>query len=118
MEQSIREMLENDEVELAHRIAEVEKALQRKYGAKVAISGAKVDLALLQRAIDEGVFSSKRGSELQSVGLAVGNVAANELGLKWVMVEDEYGTDPALQDPDTEEVFQALTLISGHLGED
>lgn len=115
MELSIRELLEADESELVHRISEVERLLQRKFGASAKLSGAKEDLALLQRGLDESAFSSRQPGVMQSVGLAVGAVAVGELGLKWVMVEDEYGTDPALQDPDTEQVFHALTLVSSRL---
>ncbi|MDQ3262680.1 MAG: DUF3806 domain-containing protein [Myxococcota bacterium] len=113
MEQSIRELLETDETELGHRIAEVEKLLQRKYG-KLTLSGEKSEVAVLQKAIDDGVLSPRQAGTLQNAGLAFGSIAVQAHGLRWVMVEDDYGTDPALQDPDTEQVFQALTLISNH----
>lgn len=115
MEQSIRELLEADEAELSHRISEVERLLQRKFGATSKLVGSKEDLPLLQRGLDESVFSARNAGLLQNVGLAFGAVAVAELGLRWVMVEDEYGTDPALQDPDSEQVFHALTLVSARL---
>lgn len=114
MDHSIRDMLEADETELAHRISEVERLLQRKFGS-ASLTGGKEDLPLLQRGLEEGAFSSRAAGVLQNVGLAFGNIAVREVGLKWVMVEDEYGTDPALQDPETDQLFHALTLISSHL---
>jgi hypothetical protein len=36
--------------------------------------------------------------KLQSLGVTCGDALAQELGLSWVTVEDEYGSDPALHD--------------------
>jgi len=105
MDRSIREMLEADETELTLRLADVEKILQRRYGKSGTLKGAKPDLAVLQRALDDRVKDLMRPAGIQNMGLAVGNVLANELGLRWVMAEDEYGSDPALQNPGDGAVF-------------
>jgi hypothetical protein len=55
------------------------------------------DLPVLQRLIDDRAFSKTQTYELQSLGIAFGDVLASELRLQWVMVTDEYGTDPTLR---------------------
>lgn len=117
MEHAIREMLEAEETELALRIAALEQVLQKHYGKATRLTGKKVDLELLQRALDDRLKELQKPLLLQDVGLAFGNVLANELGLKWVIVEDDYGSDPALQQPSTEQLVHPLTLITARIEE-
>jgi hypothetical protein len=70
------------------------------------------DLSVLQRLIDDKVFSKTQTYELQSLGIAFGDVLASELPLRWVMVTDEYGTDPTLRFKGTAVQINALTIIS------
>lgn len=114
-ERTIREMLEADEDELAYRLRELEKILRRHYGKGTRLSGKRSDLALLQRALDDKANELSKPAIVQSLGLAFGNVLANELGLDWVIVEDEYGSDPALRHPETDALLHPLTMISGQL---
>jgi Domain of unknown function (DUF3806) len=50
--------------------------------------------------------------KLQSLGIVFGDALAQELGLIWVAVEDEYGRDPALSVPGTSLLSFPLTAIS------
>jgi hypothetical protein len=50
--------------------------------------------------------------KLQSLGITFGDVLAQKMGLAWVAVEDEYGRDPALQDPGTSILVFPMTMIS------
>ena len=70
------------------------------------------DLPVLQRLIDDRAFSKTQLYELQSLGVAYGDVLASELPLRWVMVTDEYGTDPTLRFKSTTVQINALTMIS------
>lgn len=50
--------------------------------------------------------------KLQCLGITFGDALAQELGLKWVIVEDEYGRDPALILEGTSIISFPLTAIS------
>jgi hypothetical protein len=49
--------------------------------------------------------------KLQCLGITFGDALAQELGLKWVTVEDEYGRDPALVVEGTSIITFPLTAI-------
>jgi hypothetical protein len=76
------------------------------------------DLPVLQRLIDDRAFSKTQTYELQSLGIAFGDVLASELRLQWVMVTDEYGTDPTLRFKGTTVQVNALTMISKRIEKD
>jgi hypothetical protein len=50
--------------------------------------------------------------KLQCLGITFGDALAQELGMKWVVVEDEYGRDPALCFADSAVLAFPLTSIS------
>jgi hypothetical protein len=50
--------------------------------------------------------------KLQCLGITFGDAVAQELGLEWVSVEDEYGRDPALRLSGTSVILFPLTMIS------
>lgn len=50
--------------------------------------------------------------KLQSLGITFGDALADELGLEWVAVEDAYGRDPALRDPNSSILTFPMTAIS------
>jgi uncharacterized protein DUF3806 len=78
-----------------------------------AFSGdSEHDLALLQRAIDEPALPPHDTLGWQSLGIAFGAILVRELGLHWVMVDDEYGRDPALRFSNTDTLVFPLTMIS------
>ena len=70
------------------------------------------DLPILQRLIDERVFSESQTYELQGLGVVFGDVLASELPLRWEMITDEYGTDATLRFKDTSININAPTMIS------
>ena len=49
---------------------------------------------------------------MQSLGVTFGDALAQRLGLSWVTVEDEYGSDPALHEDGTTIVVFPVTTIS------
>jgi hypothetical protein len=69
-------------------------------------------LRLLQVILDEGWISSNETAKLQSLGIVFGDAIAEKMELLWVMVEDEYGRDPALMVPKTTILAFPLTAIS------
>ncbi|MBL8484865.1 MAG: DUF3806 domain-containing protein [Rhodocyclaceae bacterium] len=79
--------------------------------------GTSADLRVLQAIIDSKALSASQTWELQSLGIALGDVFANEKGLRWVIVEDEYGRDPALRYKETSNLVFPLTMIAKRIEE-
>ncbi|MGA8202371.1 MAG: DUF3806 domain-containing protein [Candidatus Sulfotelmatobacter sp.] len=75
-------------------------------------------MPILQGLIDEGAFSKSETYELQSLGVAFGDVLVSELPLRWVKVTDEFGTDPTLRFKQTTLQINALTMISKRVEKD
>jgi len=109
------ELSRNDEARLEQQRAVIESAAKR-YGAR--LSKTKTDLPVLQKLIDDGVFKKSQRYELQCLGVAFGDVLTSEFPLRWVMVTDEYGTDPTLLFKKTTVQINALTMISKRVEND
>jgi hypothetical protein len=99
------------------RQREVIAEAAKRYGMG-PLTGSKADLPILQKLIDQRVFKKSQQHELQSLGVVFGDVLSNELPLRWVMVTDEYGTDPTLQFKKTTVQINALTMISKRIERD
>lgn len=69
-------------------------------------------LRLLQTILDAGWIEASETVKLQCLGITLGDALVQELGLEWVMVEDEYGRDPAIRKPGTTVIAFPLTMIS------
>jgi hypothetical protein len=69
-------------------------------------------LHLLQVILDSGWIESDETAKLQNLGIAFGDAMAQELGLEWVIVEDEYGHTPSLRFPGTTVIAFPRTMIS------
>ena len=110
------ELSHEDSTRLEQQRAIVAAAKQR-YGTS-SLTKTAADLSVLQRLIDDKVFSKTQTYELQSLGIAFGDVLASELPLRWVMVTDEYGTDSTLRFRNTSLNVNALTIISRRVERD
>jgi hypothetical protein len=69
-------------------------------------------LSLLETILRENWIGPNETWKLQSLGITFGDALVQKLGLTWVIIEDEYGRDPALCDPGTTIVVFPLTSIS------
>ncbi|HET9216419.1 MAG TPA: DUF3806 domain-containing protein [Terriglobia bacterium] len=69
-------------------------------------------LGLLRALVNANVFKPHQTWELQSMGVVLGDAFVQELGLRWVIVQDEYGRDPALAVPGKTVLIYPLTMIS------
>jgi hypothetical protein len=105
------ELSQEDRTRLAQQRAIAAAAAKQRYGTSI-LKKTVADLPVLQGLIDDKVFSKTQTYELQSLGIAFGDVLASELPLRWVMVTDEYGTDPTLRFKRTTVQINALTMIS------
>lgn len=69
-------------------------------------------LGTLRVLLDAEVFKPDQTYELQSMGIVFGDVFVQDMGFSWVMVEDEYGRDPAIKYRETNVILFPLTMIS------
>jgi Domain of unknown function (DUF3806) len=77
---------------------------------KYKTPGGKV--GLLRALLETNAFEASQTWELQSMGIVLGDALVQEMGLRWVIVEDEYGRDPALAVPGKSLLIYPLTMIS------
>ena len=69
-------------------------------------------LRVVDAILANGWVGAEDTLKLQCLGIAFGDALAQELGLAWVAVEDDYGRDPALQLPGTSVLVFAMTAIA------
>jgi len=105
------ELSGEDTAQLNKQRSLVAAAAKQKYGTP-SLTKTKSDLVVLQHLIDDQVFNKTQTYELQCLGVAFGDVLASEFPLRWVMVTDEYGTDPTLRYKKMVFQINALTMIS------
>jgi hypothetical protein len=110
------ELSRDDAARLEQQRAVVAAAAKRRGLGN--LNRTTADLPVLQKLIDERVFSKSQTYELQCLGVAFGDVLADELPLRWVMVTDEYRTDPTLRYKKTTIQINALTMISKRIERD
>jgi hypothetical protein len=116
-EPKFTELSAEDTARLEQQRAVVLAAARERYGTP-ALTRTRSDLPVLQRLIDERVFNKAQTYELQCLGVALGDVLASELPLRWVMVTDEFGTDPTLRFKQMTLQVNALTIISKRIERD
>jgi len=75
-------------------------------------STVEAKLLLLDTILSNNCVEPSETVKLQALGVAFGDALAQELGLNWVAVHDEYGCDPALILEGTSVKVFPLTSIS------
>jgi hypothetical protein len=116
-EPKFTELSREDSTRLEQQRTVVLAAARQRYGT-LALTRTKSDLPVLQNLIDDRVFNKSQTYELQCLGVAFGDVLASEFPLRWVMVTDEFGTDPTLRFKKTTIQINALTMISKRVERD
>lgn len=75
-------------------------------------------LRLIQTVLDNDWINKDETWKLQALGIAFGDALEQEVGeLSWVVVDDEFGRDPALRWLDTTTLSFPLTAISKRVEE-
>ena len=69
-------------------------------------------LRLLDAILSQDWIRSDETVKLQCLGIAFGDILVQDLGLRWITVEDEYGRDPALKLDGSSVLVFPLTTIS------
>lgn len=109
--QIISDLTVQDQARLNDQRSVIEKYLadeenREKYGTPAG------KLGTLRALLEAEIFSSAQTYELQSMGIVLGDAIVQDMGFHWVMVEDEFGRDPALRYQDTSVILYPLTMIS------
>jgi hypothetical protein len=75
-------------------------------------------LVLLDTILKSGIIDKKETVKLQCLGVALGDAVIQDLGLRWIEIEDDFGIDPALQYLNTSLILFPLTMISKRIESD
>jgi hypothetical protein len=111
VQQKVTEPGEADLARLAEQEATVLRLLKLRY-PEAKLNHDEEDLRWLQRLVDERALRPEQTYELQCLGAVLGKVFAARTPLKWVVVEDTFGRNLALQYPNTTVIVFPLTMIA------
>src|SRR5215831_3746064 len=81
------------------RLAQQRAAMEKYLGddrSRQNYQSAAGKLGLLRALIEQRVFKPTQTYQLQCMGIVLGDAFVQELGMEWVMVQDDYGRDPAV----------------------
>lgn len=106
----LRDLQWVDEGYLVRQRALVDEIGRGEFGTR--LRGDKTDLRLLQRILDEGLVNRTEKQKLQALGVALGDVYVNELGLEWKVYLDADGKSRATCLKGTEHCLFPITMIS------
>ncbi len=76
------------------------------------LRGDLTDIGNMQRLLDNRLVNPKDVAMMQAMGVALGDVIANELGMHWVIYEDKIGKSKALQYRDSQHFLFPVTMLS------
>jgi hypothetical protein len=110
-EQKITALTDADQQRLRDQRAIVERYLGTE-DSKQKYKTAAGKLGTIRAILQAGVFKRDQTYELQCLGIILGDAFVQELGMEWIMVEDEHGRDPAVRLPGTSIILYPLTMIS------
>ncbi len=111
--QKITELTGADEQRLRDQRAVIEKYLgDDDSRAKYQTAAGK--LGTIRAVLQANIFKPEQTYELQCLGVVFGDALVQDQKMEWIMVEDEYGRDPALRVPGTSMILFPLTTISKH----
>lgn len=88
----------------------VDNLAKEKLGQK--IRQTPDDLETLQRIVHRGLIKATDSYHLQALGVVLGDLFVQELGLEWKVFEDEKGRSRATCAPDTQECLFPITMLS------
>lgn len=95
---------------------EAQRASVHAYAApesRASLEAPAGKLGLIRALLTAGVFQPEQTAALESLGIVLGDALVRHVdGAEWVMVEDEYGRDPAVRIQGTTVLLFPLTMIS------
>ncbi len=69
-------------------------------------------LNLLDVILRSNWIEKEETNKLQCLGITLGDIIVQELGFRWIEIEDDYGIDPAVKLDNTSIILFPLTMIS------
>ena len=110
--QTVTSLSKADEARLKKQRAVVRKFLGTSKDNLAKYASVAGKLGTIRAILKKGSFKPSQTYELQCLGIVFGDALAQHLGLRWVMVKDELGRDPALSLSGTTILLFPLTMIS------
>jgi Domain of unknown function (DUF3806) len=104
-------LTEDDKKRLRDQRAVVERYL-RDEDSKRKYRTAPGKLGTIRAVLKAGALKPEQTYELRCLGTVLGDAFVQELGMEWVIAEDEHGRDPAVRLPGTSILAFPLTMIS------
>jgi hypothetical protein len=101
---STRPLDPQEQAGIAQATAWANDVLARGFKSDTRLTGSRQDIPTLHSLLSKGPFGSDATSELTVFGTVFGEILAAEIPMKWVVYQDEHGSDFALQ-------FQDLALF-------
>ena len=92
--------------------AVVDQLARRHVGTPLTTGRSLNDLRVIQDILERTHLSGEQSYELQALGVALGDVMAEHLGLDWVVVNDDLGRSRALRFGETDNLIFPITMIS------
>ena len=89
----------------------IEDIVRRSLGSSFT-GDPSFDVPVLQRLLSEGKVLPHQRQELQAMGIILGDLLAEKLGMEWVIYEDDLGRSRALQLNGTDNFLFPVTMIS------
>jgi len=83
-----------------------------RIGLGLQVHGDERDIQTLQRVIHRGLIEKDDELMQQALGVVLGNVMVNELGLEWKHYVDRYGRSRAACVPETQQCLFPVTMLS------
>jgi len=110
---TISPLLRLDKQVLEKRVNTIDKLARLKLGNQ--FHGNLSDIKLLQRIVDGKLIAQDDSLMMQSAGVVLGNIMAEELGLGWIIYEDSLGRSRALCVNNTSNCLFPVTMLSRRL---
>jgi hypothetical protein len=109
--QKITQLTDADQQRLREQRAVVEKYLgDENSRTKYQTTAGK--LGTIRAILNAKVFKADQTYQLQCLGIVFGDALVQDQKMEWIMVEDEYGRDPAVRVPGSSIIVFPLTTIS------
>jgi hypothetical protein len=101
----------------SQRQRELADKLARRHLGTPIRGGEIPDLTTIQRLLDDDSIPKEDVFEQQALGLAFGDVLAQQLDLHWVVVDDDYGRSRALRWKEEQDLFFPVTMFSKRIAQ-
>jgi hypothetical protein len=112
MSQVVSKLGKADEDRLASQRKVVDEIAAACLGTPVKFASVQGRLEGLQAILDTDHLTAAQTYELQCLGIVFGDALVGAGGVEWVMVDDEYGRDPALRLVGSDTLLFPMTMLS------